>query len=201
MNVCADASKQGFHKRQERHNCPWQAKFALKRRAPDPLTNLKQQGLCTADVHHLSVQIGILCSLSAIYIRFRGKEILASIGLVVTAMMAIDIVDKLPEELSLEILVHLSFIDRARSCLVNRTWNRLSREQVLGPQLHLSPDLVCPFHHNEGFQVSRAGERSFFSLGVHICQDVELKLCTLHPPNAYRRLRAVMRPKSSQCTQ
>lgn len=59
--------------------------------------------------------------------------------------MAVNFVEHLPQELALAVLNHLSFEDRARSCLVSRAWNELSREQVLGPDLvDLRPKLVNP---------------------------------------------------------
>lgn len=48
----------------------------------------------------------------------------------------------LPEEVTDIIFEHLSFEDRARGCVVNRTWNRLSKHQFLGPSLELQPKQV-----------------------------------------------------------
>ncbi|BDA50492.1 hypothetical protein COCOBI_16-1680 [Coccomyxa sp. Obi] len=50
--------------------------------------------------------------------------------------------DILPEDITVLIFGKLPFEDRARGCLVNRTWNRLNRHQILGATLELHPKRV-----------------------------------------------------------
>ncbi len=55
---------------------------------------------------------------------------------------AMNFADILPEDVTAMIFDRLPFDDRARGCFVNRTWNRLNRDQILGPALELHPKQV-----------------------------------------------------------